>query len=125
MVDDKLDGPPPAPAVTAYRTGDPVTEDAVDYDPETDTYRASFDGATDSACLAVISTVATVAQREPTDLQPLHSVIDPDALDVLMRPDKGPLTRGDVDVSFTLDGYDVTVHSYGVVSVHAPADRPS
>lgn len=122
MADDSLQGPPHAPAVTDCQPDDGGGADTIDYDSDTDTYRASFDSATDSVPMAVLSTVATVAETDPTALQSLHSVVDPDALDALMRPAADTPERGDVHVSFTLDGHDVTVHSYGIVAVQPPED---
>lgn len=94
--------------------------DAIEYDTETDTYRALFGSPTDSVTLVVASTVAMVSETEPTELPQLCSVVDTDALETLMQPVNRDPTGGDVTVSFTFYDHYVTVKSYGVVRVQPP-----
>lgn len=119
MPDDTPRGPPRALSAMNQTDGG-AERNAVEYDRATESYRASFDSSTDSVCMAVLSTVATVADVDPIDLPSLHSVVDPDALETMMEPAVDAPSRGDVRVSFTLDGHDVTVHGCGVVTVRAP-----
>lgn len=95
-------------------------DEAIEHDPESNTYRAAFDGSAESPSTAVVSVVATVADRDPLEMESLYSVVDPDALDTLMNPVRADPSRGDTHVGFTLDGHEVTVHSYGVISVRPP-----
>lgn len=97
--------------------------DAIEYDPETDTYRATYDGSTESASTAVVSTVAAVAEVGPLEIEPLYATVDPDALDALMDPVVSGPSRGDIRVTFSLAGHDVTVHSYGIVAVRPPDEE--
>lgn len=122
MTDPSSREPPAAPDVTEGQW----TERAVEYDAETDTYRASFDSATGSASTAVISTVAAVSGTPPMELPPLHTACETDALEALVEPTTHEQSRTDVHVSFLYDGYTVTVHSYGIVAVQPPqADSDS
>jgi len=71
--------------------------------------------------MAVVATLAEVMDVEPFELDPLHSTVDPDALDALVRVRTG--TDGDIHVTFTHEDHTITVYSYGVVTIsqeHAP-----
>jgi len=99
--------------------------DAIEYDEETDTYRAAFDSSADSVAMTVVWTVAIVTETDPVDLPRLCSVVDTDALEAIMRPTTASAIGSDRHVSFTFGGCSVAVHSYGVVAVRPlrSADR--
>lgn len=61
----------------------------------------------ESASEAVIHTVARQTDRDPLELPPLFDVVDPDALDALVRQ----MRRG--DVTFEYAGQTVTVDCDG------------
>ena len=66
----------------------------------------------------VIHAVAEAADVDPLELDPLHSTIDPDALDALFAPKyNGQPRDGDLQLTFSMAGYKVIVWSYGRVSV--------
>lgn len=75
---------------------------------ETDTGRAT---AAKSASQQVVETVAEAEGVDPTELDPLYSVVDPDALDSLFHSQsahsetRAPSTK----VRFQYHGYDVRV----------------
>lgn len=75
------------------------------------TQQGSFDGRTETAGMAVISTVATRSDTDPAELDPLWNVVNPDALDALFQP--GAVGQ----VAFTYSGYEVVVHSDGDIGV--------
>lgn len=106
-----------APDVTEVREGSWQKKDSLDYDAETDTYRAAFDSASESVCHAVVSMVAAVTESQPTDLPPLNGTVDSEALETLIRSQTTDRSRGDVHVSFRYAGHEVTVHNYGIVAV--------
>ncbi|WP_435345934.1 HalOD1 output domain-containing protein [Haloarchaeobius sp. HRN-SO-5] len=56
------------------------------------------------------------------ELAPLHSTVDPDALDAFVRVRNG--TTGDINVSFTHEDHAITVSSYGVVTI-TPEHEPN
>lgn len=67
--------------------------------------------------LAVVEAVADAEGCDPRDLDPIANVVDPDALDAVL---------GEVgaEVTFSYEGYRVTVTSAGDVRVDpAPATR--
>ena len=59
----------------------------------------------------VVRGVAFAKGVEPTELEPLHSYIDPAALDVIFA------NTEDGHVQFTVDDVDVQVHASGEVKV--------
>lgn len=75
----------------------------------------------DKAVDASESVVESVAAREgvdPVDLDvPLFDVIDPEALDALVRSVVDGSSRPPVRIAFTYYGYDVIVASDGLVHV--------
>lgn len=66
----------------------------------------------------VVSALARVDDVSPTGMEPLHEVVDPDALDQLFEPTAtSPRMVG--QVTFSYRGYDVTAHADGDVEVTA------
>lgn len=68
----------------------------------------------------VIEEVATVKDVDPLDLEPLYSVVDPDALDAIFR--RTDDTTPPLTVHFTMDGCEVIVHGDGEVCVIPPLE---
>lgn len=82
---------------------------------KTGTVRSQFDYEKTPASMAVIETLAEVLDTDPVELTPLHSTVDPDALDALVRVRNGRV--GDTHITFTHEGQQIDVHSYGVITV--------
>ncbi|AEH36575.1 HalOD1 output domain-containing protein [Halopiger xanaduensis] len=73
-----------------------------------------------SISLHVIEAVAAYEGVEPEALRsPLHSAIDPDALDALFRSADGE--QGAVSVEFTYKGYRIQVDGPDAITVSEPA----
>ena len=88
--------------------------DRVGFDPTTETYHNQHDWEdADPLYLTVVETVSAVNGREPTTMDPLYSVLDPDALEALLSSSRA----GDVQLSFTFEGCLVTLSSSGDVVV--------
>lgn len=121
MVDNATDAPPPAPDVADFEGDGVDRRDAVEYDAETETYRASFDASTESAPLAVVATVAVLEETTPAELPPLYAAVDPEALEAVVES-ADAASSAPVHASFSFEGYAVTVHGDGVVTV-APEER--
>lgn len=103
-------------------TPDPLDSDicsfeSLEYHSDEDVYRADFDADVVAPSMAVIGAVSAVAGTDPLHIEPLHSTIDPDALDTLFADQKGG--EGDLHAQFTLEGYSVTLSSYGSVTVRS------
>jgi len=60
--------------------------------------------------LVVISAVADATDNDPTEIEPLYSTIDPDALDSLFQTSPAGPRRTGGRVSFSLEGCDIVVH---------------
>lgn len=62
----------------------------------------------------LIDAVAETTGDDPTNMQPLYEVIDPDALDRLFEPTESESRRSSFGrVSFCFNGCDVTIHADG------------
>ncbi|TMT79080.1 hypothetical protein E2L06_19870 [Haloterrigena sp. H1] len=92
-----------------------VRVEAVEYVPDSGTVRTQFDQEKIPASIAVIATLADVLDTDPVELDPLHSTVDLDEVDALVRVRSG--TDGDTHVTFTHEGHAITVHSYGVITI--------
>ena len=97
-----------------------VEVDAVEWSQESAIVRTQFDQAKTPASMAVIATLADAMDTDPVELNPLHSTVDPEALDALAQVRNE--MNGDVHITFTHEGHEIRVHSYGVVSIMLPED---
>lgn len=70
-----------------------------------------------SLSAAVVSAVADLSGSDPTELEVLYEVVDPDALDELFEPGRGTVRRDRGHLWFPLDEYAVTVYGDGFVTV--------
>ncbi|WP_226482050.1 HalOD1 output domain-containing protein [Natrinema amylolyticum] len=92
--------------------------ESLEFDRESGTYRAQYDRDATAASMAVIAAVSNVLSVDPVELDPLHYTVDTDALDELVRRRDTP--HGSVDVSFTIEGCEITVSSNEVVTLSPP-----
>lgn len=98
------------------------TEISVQYDSETNTYNATFDGTEIKPSTAVVKVMASVCGTEPTNLDPLYNVIDPTKLDSLILQQVSGHPDGDCIIEVTYLGYKMTVKSYGIIAVEPFSD---
>lgn len=103
---------------------EPVRSDALREGESAFTYDVSSD---ESLSEAVVEAVSTVSGHEPVPttpteraLDPLYTVVDPDALDSVFRPVGSAPDRLRGEVTFTYHGYEVTAHGEGYVRVERP-----
>lgn len=101
----------------------PADDVSVSYDPETNTYRATFDSATVQPTVAVVQAMAAAEETDPTDLDPLYEAIDPQALDRICSEGAPPRRDGNRAVEFTYQGRRVVVESLGFVEIRPIADE--
>jgi hypothetical protein len=87
------------------------------HEPDQTAFEFDRHGTEVSVCEAVTEAVAHAAGVDPIEVEPLYSVLDPDALEALVRP--RPTDGGEVTVAFPLDDYHVTVWSGGRIHVSA------
>lgn len=77
--------------------------------------RFEFDSGVTPPTVALVQSLSKVMGVGPTDIRPLASSVDTDALDDLMTP------REDVDaaveVAVTHHGYGITVDNHGTITV--------
>lgn len=97
---------------------EPVTREAVTYDPRTETHRVRLDWTHDEPVSdTVVKAVAAAERVCPSRLEPLYDHVDPEALDELFEPTRTGTRTALGHTSFTYAGYVVTVHSDGEVVV--------
>lgn len=72
----------------------------------------------DSVCLSVVSAVARAVDTDPSRLEPLATVVDPDALERLVAD--GGDGSGERAVTFTMAGCRVAVDADGDITVRCP-----
>ncbi|RKD97418.1 HalOD1 output domain-containing protein [Halopiger aswanensis] len=89
-------------------------DDRVGYDPTTNTYHNQIAREdSDSLCVTIIMTVSAVTGQEPYAMEPLYSVLDPDALEACILHER----KDSVQVSFSYEGCTVTIAGSGEITV--------
>lgn len=89
--------------------------DEITYHEDHKVYRLEYDQSVDTPSVAVVAAVATMTRRDPVDLDPLYSAIDPSALDDLFTAtDHRPWGR----VVFQFNGFEIMASSRGVIEVN-------
>ncbi|EJN57248.1 HalOD1 output domain-containing protein [Halogranum rubrum] len=88
---------------------------------ERDVYSVQHDWADETPIgTTVAKAVSAVAGVRPTDLEPLHSVVDTDALERLFEPiGDGPRPQQNY-VHFPVSEHGITIYADGVIVVEAP-----
>lgn len=100
--------------VTSRSLGVVDSVDGLEFDTDTDTFWTTYDSARDDVTLAVVGVVAAVEDRSPTDLTPLETAIDTDALRSLFHDQTERLPTA-TSTSFRYEGYEVTVSSEEII----------
>lgn len=67
----------------------------------------------------VVTSVADVADADPLELEPLYETVDPEAIDEFVA--SGGSADFDGHISFTYEGYAVTVRASGLLEIR-PGD---
>ena len=99
--------------------GDPPIR-SLTFDAGEETYVAEFDGGDVSPSVAVISVVTKITGQSATDLRPLHHVVDPDALDRIVRHRPSGPSRNERLVEFSYERLTIQLSSRGVIEVGLP-----
>ena len=86
--------------------------ESLEYDLESRTYLARFDRATTAASMAVVAALSDVMGVEPTEMEPLGSVVDPEALDRLFSDG-----ATEASAQFQFAGCEVSISADGLVTV--------
>lgn len=68
----------------------------------------------ESLLVPLLETIAELTDQRTDELEPLHSVIDPDALKMVLSPSH---RVGDIHVSFSYEGCQITVSNTGELVV--------
>lgn len=117
------DALPLTPDIVTIEFGETRGLEAFHYDAETDTYWARIGSQSKCVPLEVVSAVATVSEANPRELPPLYYEIGRDAFEELAGLSITDASLGELNVSVTYVGYEVTVHADGVVRIRPPPDE--
>lgn len=79
--------------------------------------RSTFDWRRTPPVTAVVETVATASDREPTDMPVLNETVDADALEALMKRNGAAAVTGDLRVTFRYAEHRVVIGQIGTVKV--------
>ncbi|WP_363464448.1 HalOD1 output domain-containing protein [Halogeometricum borinquense] len=90
-------------------------EQRINYDDSSGSYHVAH-RESELISTNIVLTVAAIEETEPTELPPLATTIDPDALDNLFTED----SSGRVTFSYT--GYEITIHNDGGLEIVSSAD---
>ena len=69
------------------------------------------DDASEGIATSIVTAVADITGRDPTTIDPLSTVVDPDALDTLFASTLEGSRRTDGQVTFRWEGCTVTVYA--------------
>lgn len=86
---------------------------SVRYDPTKDAYCATFTCSDIEPSSAVVFAVSELRDMKPTELDPLHNVIDPEALDLLFKNKENP--QGTIE--FDYEDCEISVHKSGEIYI--------
>lgn len=90
---------------------------AVNFHESSGTYRTQFDEHTRPASEAIVKAVATATGIDQLELPPLHSVIDPDALDALFDSPTRRASKQRLVLTFEYADCRVSAKAHGTVEV--------
>ncbi|ADQ69371.1 hypothetical protein C499_12400 [Halogeometricum borinquense DSM 11551] len=90
-------------------------EQRINYDNSSNSYHVKHEQS-ELISTNIVLTIAAIEETEPTELPPLATTIDPDALDNLFTED----SSGHVTFSYT--GYEITIHNDGSLEIVPSAD---
>lgn len=80
---------------------------------------------TEAVSEAVVYAVAERTDTDPKTLEPLHDVVDPDALNALFETDRASSGLTPVRVTFTYCGCEVVISADGTVRVSRTGQETS
>jgi hypothetical protein len=91
------------------------------FSEETGTYQTEFDGRTRLPTEAVVYAVAEATETDPLDLPPLHSALDPDALNMLFETSTNGRPQTAITVSFEYADHQIVLKEHGSIVITPPA----
>jgi hypothetical protein len=93
------------------------------FDSEEGAYVSEFDNSDVSLDTIIISVIAQITGQSATDLQPLHDVVDPDALNRLIKDRPSGLDHSKRQVEFTYQDLKIRILGSGVIKVYPSSTR--
>jgi hypothetical protein len=94
-----------------------------------DVYRVQHEWAGETSLTTTVAkAVSAIAGVRPIDLEPLHQVVNTDALERVFQPTTEGARPTENYVQFPVSGHEITVYGDGVVVIEVPEyddDSPS
>ncbi len=100
-----------------------VSRSTLGYHEPTGTYHVTYARATAPPSTIVVEAVATIADRDVKDMDPLLRVIDPDALNALAQSTDPEERIREGEISFTYHDHEIAVRTYGIIEIQPPDDE--
>lgn len=88
-------------------------EPSVRFDSTTNAYRATFSCSDLKPSTAVVLAVAEIRDADPSELDPLYDVVDPEALDRLFTNTSSPVGA----TQFEYEGFEISIHKGGELHI--------
>lgn len=92
---------------------------SVEYDSEKGIYRSYYDWSSElpltTVLIELITDIEGITAKEPTIIDPIYTVIDPEGLNTLFTPIEESKQRHSGKINFTFYGYEITVHATGTI----------
>lgn len=107
---------PPSQGDTLARGRSVCEFESFEYDVDDNAYRVLYDREDVPPSTAVVSALAVLTDTDPLDIEPLHSTVDPDALDTVATDQS---REEGLEVTFHLDGHVVTVENSGCLQIRS------
>jgi hypothetical protein len=103
------------------REDDAPSVRSLTFDSEEGAYIAEFDDGEVPPSTTVVSVIAAITGQSVTDLRPLYHVVDPDALDRIVRDRPSRPCRSKPLVEFTYQALTIRLLGSGVLKVYPPS----
>jgi len=89
---------------------------------ETGTYTVTYDWSEISPSTAIMEAVSAIEGTDPVDLDPLHRIADPDAINRLLAQ-ADPEGSDLLEVDFQYSSVRVSARNDGTITLHAPKEE--
>lgn len=95
----------------------PDVTDSIEFDPETNTYQASFDSRFIDPSVAVIHVMAEICETELSELDPLYEAVDPDTIDQFCLNPKDGRGDGAEGMDFVYLDHEIALKREGEIEI--------
>jgi len=94
----------------------PTDDNDLEYDADSDTYRTTYEVGRENLSVRILEAVGAIRDTDPTELEPLDTVIKPDSLNDVFEPTQEK-EGAHGSISFTYEGLLIIAHSDGEIEL--------